>query len=117
MPCFIARLVRAGRGYWQLGPRQLGRDPPLPFKPDADWTLAFITVEGQTGRAYIKRENSSIVIFLHHVARPAEHRGPPPRIGFGNAEMGDLSTDMRHLVGIGSDSRRITYVGHILTYR
>ena len=39
------------------------------------------------------------------------------RDGFGNAEMGDLSADMRHLVGIGSDIRRIAYVSHILTYR
>ena len=34
---------------WQLGPRQLGRDPPLPFKPDADWTLAFITMTRVSG--------------------------------------------------------------------
>jgi hypothetical protein len=33
-----------GVAIWQLGPRQFGRDPPLPFNPDADWTLAFITV-------------------------------------------------------------------------
>jgi hypothetical protein len=50
---------------------QLGRDPPLPFSPDADWTLAFITVTRVSGVIFYAKITGARHLVRYRRVNPA----------------------------------------------